>query len=224
MHLIRHFLPSLQRCWPYRHWFAILVKDVPAIFVNQDEPLNILAQGELPGLQHGLAVGQKIAQLSWHKIREILSGPMRHQLIQQSEAHHEVRQCKLASNQHIHDLAIWVIFLPGLDGARLQRAGKESENAIQFVVKPLFNRLLHIMPDNLCHGPLRLDHVALKSLALGDTPFFEADVIDWQSIDFRTHFVFEVWGFFLLPLLLERWIRGKRGKNTIFRFLEVKMD
>ena len=69
VHLSRQFLPSLQRCWSYRHRNAILVKDVTAILVNQDEPLNILAQGELRCLQHGLAAAQEFGKLTWHKIR-----------------------------------------------------------------------------------------------------------------------------------------------------------
>ena len=63
------------------------------------------------------------------------------------------------------------------------------------------------MSDNLCHGPLRFDHVALKSLALRGLPYFLAGGIDWHSIDFRAHFAFEVWGHLLSPLLLERWIQ-----------------
>ena len=119
---------------------------------------------------------------------------MRLKFIQHPKGHREVRHCKLVRNQHIHDLAIWVIFLARLYGARLQRAGKESENAVQFVIKPLYDRLHHILSDNLCHGPLRLDHVALKSLALRGLPYFQAGCIDWHSIDFRAHIAFEVRG------------------------------
>ena len=61
MHQFRQFLQSLQRCRPYRHRNAILVKDVRAILVNQDETLNILAQGELSCLQHGLAAAHEFA-------------------------------------------------------------------------------------------------------------------------------------------------------------------
>ena len=75
--------------------------------------------------------------MAWHIIREIFVRPVRLKLIQHPEGHHEVRHCKLVRDQNIHDLAIRVIFLARLHGARLQRAGKESENAVQFVVKPL---------------------------------------------------------------------------------------
>ena len=132
---------------------------------------------------------------------------MRLKFIQHPKGHHNVCHCKLVCNQHIYYLAIRVIFLARLHGARLQRAGKESENAVQFVVKPLYDRLHHFVSDNLCHCPLRLDHVALKSLALRALPYFPAGCIDWRSIDFRAHLAFEMRGHLQLPLLLKRWIQ-----------------
>ena len=143
---MREFWETLHRNWSYRHQIALSVQDILAIFVHQDESLDVLGQTEPVSLPHGHFVGQKSSKLCGYIIRKVLTrmslAIMILQFVQHLERHHEVRQCKLVCDQHIDNHAI--LFSSSPHGARLDRAGYESKRAEDLPVEPLQDLPSHI--------------------------------------------------------------------------------